>query len=233
MEQTTPPYFLAKHAHLCLAADAVVILDVAAGTYLALDRRMAASLGGFIAGWPVPADGSPAPAVLRSLVDRRLVTQDPALGKPARCPRLELPRHWVREGEPRGRPAITVRNLRTFLASVACAACSKKFLRFEQTVARARSRTGARQQDGVDVERLASLVRIFDWLRPIAFRKTDECFLYCLAMREFLSRHGIVPSWVFAVRTDPFVAHCWLQQGDLVLTDIPFNLRRMVPILVL
>lgn len=89
------------------------------------------------------------------------------------------------------------------------------------------------QGSQADVGKLASLVRVFDWLRPLAFKKTNECFLYCLALSEFLSKYGIFPSWVFAVRADPFVAHCWLQYDDQVLTDIPFNLRRMVPILVL
>ncbi|WP_234455790.1 lasso peptide biosynthesis B2 protein [Stenotrophomonas sp. S41] len=106
-------------------------------------------------------------------------------------------------------------------------------LPFSHTVSAARRRGQASMSGKVDLQQLALLVRMFDWLRPIAFKKTDECFLYCLAMREFLSLYGIVPAWVFAVRTQPFAAHCWLQHGDLVLTDIPFNLRRMTPILVL
>jgi hypothetical protein len=54
-----------------------------------------------------------------------------------------------------------------------------------------------------------------------------------MALNEFLSKYDFYPTWVFAVRARPFAAHCWLQHGDQALTDIPFNLRQMVPILVL
>lgn len=235
MEQGAAPYFLSKQAHVCVTGDAMVILDQAKGTYLSIDRRGAASLGDLILDWPLPPDGQRIPTLLQSLIDRQLITQDPRQGKSAACPRVALPRHWVREGEPRGCPQITARDVRRFIASVAHAACSRAILPFSATVSMARSNADTDTGRGrpASIDELAFLVRVFDWLRPVAFRKTDECFLYCLAMRRFLSRYGIVPAWVFAVRTQPFAAHCWLQHGDHVLTDIPFNLRRMVPILVL
>ncbi|MGF6416913.1 hypothetical protein ABH900_000374 [Stenotrophomonas sp. AN71] len=233
MEQHAAPYFLSRQAHVCVTGDAMVILDQASGRYLSIDRRGAAGLGGLVLDWPLAPEGAPPPRMLQSLLDRRLITRDPQRGKSAASPVIELPRYWVREGEPRGCPQITAADVGRFLASVAHAACSRTFLPFRYTVA-AESRRGQVSAPGaVDSEELAFRVRVFDWLRPIAFRKTDECFLYCLAMREFLSWYGIVPAWVFAVRTQPFAAHCWLQHGDQVLTDIPFNLRRMVPILVL
>lgn len=233
MEQAAAQYFLSKQAHVCVAGDTMVILDQATGSYLSIDRRGAASLGGLVLDWPLPSDGQRMPKVLQSLVDRQLITQDPRRGKSAACPDIELPRYWVREGEPRGCPQITARDVCRFMASFAYAACSRTFLPFSYIVFKARKRADASKIRAVDIQELAFIVRVFDWLRPLAFRKTAECFLYCLAMRAFLSKYGIVPTWVFAVRTRPFAAHCWLQHGDQVLTDIPFNLRRMVPILVL
>lgn len=233
MEQGAAPYFLSKQAHVCVTGDAMVILDQGTGKYLSIDRRGAASLGGLVLDWPLPPDGRRMPKLLQSLIDRQLITRDPRQGKSAASPSLELPRHWVREGEPRGCPKITARDVGRFMASAAHAACSRAVLPFSATVSSARRRADISQGSAAGLQELAFLVRVFDWLRPVAFRKTDECFLYCLAMREFLSKYGIVPAWVFAVRTQPFAAHCWLQHGDHVLTDIPFNLRRMVPILVL
>ncbi|PPT84629.1 hypothetical protein XthCFBP4691_16450 [Xanthomonas theicola] len=233
MESMAPPYFLSRQAYVCVANDVVFILDLTTGKYLSLDKGKAAGLGASIMGWPVESDGRAAPTVLRSLIDRGLVTNDPDSGKSATPSAIELPTHWIRESEPRGCPDIGVRELRRFMASVAYAALSKKFSPLKYTVARTHERKQAVQGSQADVGKLASLVRVFDWLRPLAFKKTNECFLYCLALSEFLSKYGIFPSWVFAVRADPFVAHCWLQYDDQVLTDIPFNLRRMVPILVL
>ncbi|MDT3499503.1 lasso peptide biosynthesis B2 protein [Stenotrophomonas maltophilia] len=233
MGQPAARYFLSKQAHVCVTGDAMVILDQATGKYLSLDRHRAASLGGLVLDWPLPADGRQMPDLLRSLLQRGLITDDPRRGKAATSASIALPRHWIREGEPRGCPRITARDVRRFMAACMRAGCSRTFLPFSHTVSSARRRAQASQRRDASVQELASRVRVFDWLRPLAFRKTDECFLYCLAMREFLSRHGIVADWVFAVRTRPFAAHCWLQHGDQVLTDIPFNLRRMVPILVL
>lgn len=233
MESAAPPYFLSKQAHVCVASDAMVLLDLVTGKYLSIDKRVAASLGSLVLDWPLQAAGSQVPTVLQSLLDRQLLTSDPELGKSAVCAVVDLPRHWIREGGARGCPDITARDTYRFMASVAYAGCSKTFLPFSHTVSRARKRSEAVKGRQVSLDQLESLVRVFDWLRPMGFKKSDECFLYCLSMREFLSRYGIVPSWVFAVRTGPFTAHCWLQYGDHVLTDIPFNLRRMVPILVL
>lgn len=233
MEQAAPPYFLSRHAHICVANDAMVFLDLVTGKYLSIDRRIAASLGSLVLDWPLQSDPNRMPALLQSLVDRHLLTRDPRLGKSAACAVVELPRHWIREGGTRGCPDITARDIYRFMASVAYAGYSRTFLPFSHTASRARKRSEASKGSEVNIEQLASLVRVFDWLRPMGFKKSDECFLYCLAMREFLSKYGIVPSWVFGVRTGPFAAHCWLQCGDQVLTDIPFNLRRMVPILVL
>lgn len=233
MEQGAAPYFLSRQAHVCVTGDAMVILDQATGKYLSLDRCDAASLGDLVLDWPLPPDGQRRPKLLQSLLDRQLITRNPLQGKSAASPRIALPREWVREGEPRGCPQITARYVRRFIASVAYAACSRAFVPFNATVSSARRSADAARGRPASIHEVAFLVRVFDWLRPVAFRKTDECFLYCMAMRQFLSKYGIVPDWVFAVRTQPFAAHCWLQHGDHVLTDIPFNLRRMVPILVL
>ncbi|WP_434989716.1 lasso peptide biosynthesis B2 protein [Xanthomonas melonis] len=233
MMEPSPPYLLSRHAHLCVAGGVVVLLDVATGTYLSIGKQQAATLGRHVLGWPMQAADPAIPPILQTLLDRGLITRDPRQGKPAMTPALALPGRWMREGEPRGRPRITPRDLRRFAVAVAVAAIGKKCAPLSVIVARARRRAARRPAQPPAVHQLASLVRIFDWLRPLAFKKTDECFLYCFALSEFLASYGFFPSWVFAVRTAPFAAHCWLQHDDYVLTDIPFNLRRMVPILVL
>lgn len=235
MRETQPSllYLLSGHVHVCVAGGVVVLLDVDTGKYLSIGKRQAVMLASHILDWPVQADSQDIPAILQLLIDRRLITRDPTLGKPAKSTTIALPTRWMREGEHRGKPDIRLCDVRRFAVSVAFAACGKKFVPFKSIVARAQRRASRKRQEQKQLDQLALLVRMFDWLRPLAFRKTDECFLYCFALSEFLSKYGFFPSWVFAVRTAPFTAHCWLQDGDYVLTDIPFNLRRMVPILVL
>jgi hypothetical protein len=228
-----PPYLLSKQAHVCIANDTVVILDSLTGRYLSIDKDKAAGLGSLILSWPIEPNNCVAPRLLQSLIDRRLITKDPQLGKPATPSTVQLPTHWLRDGQPRGCPDIRASDLGRFSISVAYALYSKRFLPFRHTLSRVHRRKQAAQDRRIDTGELAALVRVFDWLRPLGFKKTNECFLYCLALNEYLSKYDIHPTWVFAVRARPFAAHCWLQHGDQALTDIPFNLRQMVPILVL
>lgn len=228
-----PPYFLSKQAHVCIAGDTMFILDEANGKYLAIDKEQAASFAPFISDWPIKSKSCNAPTLLQSLLDRRLITTDPKLGKSATPSTIQLPATWLRDGQPRGRPQIKAKDFCRFLISVSYALYSKKCLPFRRIVSMVQKSKPSMQERQVETEALASLVSVFDWLRPLAFKKTNECFLYCLALNEFLSKYSIYPTWIFAVQEQPFAAHCWLQYGDQALTDIPFNLRRMVPILVL
>jgi hypothetical protein len=230
----SPPYLLSNRAHVCVAYDAVFILDSKNGKYLSIAADKAAGLSSFILDWPIEPRDRPAAPLLQSLIDRCLVTSDPALGKPATPPSIKLPNYWLCEGQPRGWPDISVTDFCKFSMAIAYALFSKKFLPFKHTLARMEKRKRANKGDNIDPQQLASLVRKFDWLRPLGFKKKDECFLYCLALSEFLAKYNIYPNWIFEIRSaQPFEAHCWLQYGDQALTDLPFRLRRMVPILVL
>jgi len=59
-----------------------------------------------------------------------------------------------------------------------------------------------------------------------------ECLQRTFLVRCVLARRGIHPDWVFGVRTWPFVAHCWLQIGDLVIADTLDRVNRYTPIMV-
>lgn len=227
------PYFLSKQAHVCIAGGTMFILDEVHGKYLAIEKTQAASFEPFIVDWPIKATNGNAPIFPRALLERRLITHDPTLGKPATPPTIQLPNVWLRDGQTRGRPRIEAKDVYRFASSVSYALYSKKRLPFKSIVSMVQKRKPSTAQRQVEPKVLAFLVRVFDWLRPFSFKKTDECFLYCLALNDFLAKYNIHPTWIFAVQEQPFTAHCWLQYGDQALTDIPFNLRRMVPILVL
>jgi hypothetical protein len=52
-------------------------------------------------------------------------------------------------------------------------------------------------------------------------------------LREWLDKAGLRPALVFAVRLDPFAAHCWLQHDELVLNDAVDRVGAFTPVLVL
>jgi hypothetical protein len=59
-----------------------------------------------------------------------------------------------------------------------------------------------------------------------------KCLIRSFILLRHLRRHGLDARWVFAVRTWPFQAHCWLQAGATVLDDARERLAPYHPILV-
>lgn len=72
----------------------------------------------------------------------------------------------------------------------------------------------------------------FRWARRYVPIDT-VCLLDSLAMLRFLSKRGVRANMVFAVASDPFSAHCWIQAGDIVLSDTLGNAKAHTPIWVL
>jgi hypothetical protein len=69
-------------------------------------------------------------------------------------------------------------------------------------------------------------------LRIFLFSHRDRCLHDSLALLEFLARYDIFPDWAFGVRARPFVAHCWVQHGDIVFNDTVEHVAGYTPIMV-
>jgi len=81
-----------------------------------------------------------------------------------------------------------------------------------------------------ETERIVRTAILFDRQSPwIPFQ--GDCLYRCLMLRRILQRQGLSAHWVFGVRTWPFYAHCWLQAGELALTDHAERLAGYSPIL--
>jgi hypothetical protein len=82
-----------------------------------------------------------------------------------------------------------------------------------------------------DAERAIELVGVFRRLRPHTFAARDQCLFHALALVRFLSAYDIYPTWVIGVRTKPWAAHSWVQQGTLLLDANPEQVCDYSPIL--
>lgn len=60
----------------------------------------------------------------------------------------------------------------------------------------------------------------------------DDCLFRSFWLKAFLRRRGCDVSWVFGVRTYPFLAHCWLQSGSVALDDHFQRLTGYTPIMI-
>jgi hypothetical protein len=81
-----------------------------------------------------------------------------------------------------------------------------------------------------DHEALGDLVATFHRLRPLYARKY-LCLYDSLALVEFLAHYHYFPHWVFGVKTEPFGAHCWVQEGNSVLNDTVEFVQGYTPIM--
>lgn len=77
---------------------------------------------------------------------------------------------------------------------------------------------------------LASIASAFD--RTALFATThDQCLPRSLALALYLAHRGIAPELVFAVKLQPFKAHCWVECGDRLVNDRLDTVRNFTPIL--
>jgi hypothetical protein len=117
---------------------------------------------------------------------------------------------------------------------LACATADRRLRRqtFEsiskEVEARRVERSGRRPSD--DAQTVRYLVATFNGLR-LWYPRAYLCLFDSLALLEFLAGHDIYPRWTFGVTADPFQAHCWLQDGPIVLNDVLSRVSGFTPIM--
>lgn len=80
------------------------------------------------------------------------------------------------------------------------------------------------------LERQAAVFHQLSPWAPVAGDCVFRCFMLLRALQA-KERAGV--HWVFGVRTWPFYAHCWVQQGEVSLTDYAEPLVAFTPIFAL
>jgi hypothetical protein len=116
--------------------------------------------------------------------------------------------------------------LLTFAARIVLRARPLKSVLDRIATRRARTRSPA-NGPGLDAlaQQFARLRRLLPF-RPL-------CLPDSIAFLWFVMRRGHAPRLVFGVEAFPFTAHCWAQDGNIVLTDALDHASRFRPILVI
>jgi Transglutaminase-like superfamily len=235
------PYLLAPHVYPCVSGQHVVLMDLERDKYVAV--APADRLAAWVRGWPVVsphAADSPddADAGARTLVSQMLahgmLVSDPHIGKPAVPVSAARAARSVVEFDLDERARTGTALLWRFGRSYLQAQLSLKLRPIQAIVETVRKRKTVRAGSGLrdtDPARLRALVGTFTRLRPLFYTLRSACLLDSLTLVHFLGAEGIHPDWVFGVKTEPFDAHCWVQQGEVVLNDAPDRVRQYSPIL--
>ncbi|MDY6948789.1 MAG: lasso peptide biosynthesis B2 protein [Pseudomonadota bacterium] len=234
-----PAYFLSKHAFGCLSGSSVVLLDLKADRYLALEASRACSLDGLVAGWPALATELPVPApetgvrIAASMLKRGLLTSEPAHGKVFKSPSVTAPVDSAIDAADQAEMPLRLQHVRAFAACLTTARFNLRFRSMEWIVDDVRRRRArARRRAGPQELAIRQLALLFDRLRAFTYNARDACLFDSLAMLYFMLREGCQPQWVIGVRSSPsFMAHSWIQHGATVLNDSIDHVSVYTPIM--
>ncbi len=237
-------YHLPIHVHYAVVEDAVIFMDLRSDQYSLLTgekaQLFATSFGPASQARervllidPSASDESARAryALVTELLNCNLLIRG---SEPTPTNRAKLP-------PPRGdflavgdaRPArMRLRDVRRFFTACLASAWRLRYTTVEDTVGAVerRRRTG-RPDHPRDLSELHRLVAVFRRLRPL-FPKDALCLFDSLALLEFLAPYGYCPHWVFAVKLNPWSAHCWAQYADICLNEDAERARQYTVILV-
>ncbi len=238
---TIPSYLLAEQVFSCVADDRIVFLDLRRNKYLCLSQHNTQAalraLSDIIEPEQNPglnaqtSDDEKADQVLRSLIDGGLLSQTDIKPKNGDSSSIRLPETVLRPKTKSTTTTLRPLHWTRFLRASFTASWKLRRYSMQRTVNSVEQRKARRYSSRHrDRYTLRDLVSIFDGLRPYYVRKY-LCLFDSLALVEFLALYRFYPTWVFGVRTEPFNAHCWVQDESYVLNDSLETVRTYTPIM--
>lgn len=215
-------YHQPPHVSFGFLGDRAVVLDLAADRYFLLAAPEASAL----AAMGSASAKAPQPDALDALVRRRLLgsgtgaTIAPVVRVPLRLSAIELPATGG------GVPVLEVARLR------ASAGLHLRLFGLKRTLARWRmlSRPYDRQHCPETEDADAILIAQGFADARVLLPAKQLCIPDSLALARTLWRRGIDADVYFGVRLAPFMAHAWVQRGDLLLSDTLNTVGEYTPV---
>lgn len=232
-------YLLPSHAFACLTGGHCMFLDLRRDGYFSVPRQAMEELIPWIQNWrSIPYDkpastsrlSDTAQAMASELVAAGMLTEartaPPEMARNAYPADGDLDSMTLSAPDPGFR-----RSIWSAASALLYADLALRMLPIAQIVTAVCKRKRSRSVAGpVDFNRTAHLTMDFLHYRPL-FPRNYLCLFDSLALIRFLSRFDLYPDWVFGVREAPFTAHCWVQDGAVVLNDHLENVDLYTPIM--
>ena len=232
-------YELAPYVSACITGRRCIFLDLKRDRYLAVTTARMHRLAPMLTGWHAEADdadflGAHADApteIAKELLQAGLLRRSARLAKPP----PPLPASATCELEYPTRPPIARRRSKhSLLALVALLRADLDLRRTPLWRIADRIRAGKERPtpDFSDPPpwEVESITSAFLAVRPW-YPRNYLCLYDSLALMLFLGSCRIRADWLFGVREDPFLAHCWVQNNSTVLNDHLDRIRHFVPIM--
>ncbi len=232
-------YRLPRHVFLGVQTRFCVFLDAAHDRYLAVKYDEFAALGPWLEGWIGPNAGcdsraSPSPQSRQFAADlcrRGILTTAKGEGKPVLTEKIITATKGATADYHRVSAPGWLRHGVRFLLATARTRQQFKTGSFE-SIMRDMSACRARSADSshVDLQHERYLVSIFEVCRAF-YSRPFVCLFDSVCLFNFLAQYSFYPRLVFGVMSEPFRAHCWLQEGEAALNDSVERVRAYAPIM--
>jgi hypothetical protein len=215
--------------HFALVGDRTIFVDVSADRYFGLPSSLDHAFHRFLD--PTPLSGTEENA-LQPLIDRRLLVrreQMAAIASPQllRSPTGDL---WSSRPTPVRVTMIGLALWSEMAVSLAYGGLSLRAI--EVRLRRWRNKSRQNPSLTADMATYEELAIAFHRTAYL-FRPADRCLIKALAFLFACKSRQLFPSLVVGVRTNPFTAHCWVQEGPVVVNDELERVMIFTPILVL
>ena len=210
----------------CVVGDSAIFLDVASGRYLAIAQNHAAAFQRWCAGEPLSQQDL---AVLGRLERQGILVGSDQSVPPGRSSveALDMPETILDTGD--DRPTIAM--VATALAGrLLWAWRARRWSIARLTRWLERNHISNAVGGSADLSRLKRVVRSFQ-IADLVLGSHDLCLPRSLALAAACRKRGLPTTLVIAVRPVPFAAHCWVQQGPVILNDHPDRAQLFTPIL--
>jgi transglutaminase superfamily protein len=240
LNTTAARFRLAPFVYCCRTSDgSVVLLDLRHDRYFGVTRRDDVLLADTVREWPALPDNirthdcataAELERILGTLLEQQVLVPEETRDVRLASRTLDLMQDLVSIGD-EIRPATAIRphHVWNFLVAHAIARRWLKrrpLLRIAQDIRDARL-----QYEDFDLERASALVAAFRRLRPYLFAAKGQCLLHALTLVLFLRRYDVSTTWAFGVKTAPWDAHSWVQEGPYLLDTNPEKVCEYTPIL--
>lgn len=240
-------YHLPSHVYACRINDGVVFLDARHDRYFGLGGAKIKALADFVLNRPlgdkIQQEGALSqtlPAGLQdvadSLIQRGLLRRssggsDPDEDRNDRG--LSLPPPAMDSPRTQAEVYRSPRVMDVIHFALACLKARLALRRWSlQTIAKHVTSARDTNHPSNCITATVELTEIFRKLRSLTFSEKNRCLFSALSLVYFLQRYGHFPYFVIGVKTGPFGAHSWLQQGETVLDGDPGAVGQFVPILI-
>jgi hypothetical protein len=230
-------YFFSQHVYFRPTRTGGVLLDLDADQYISLTPRQVTAVRHLVHGLSCESgDGTSSRSrddelIVSAMAERRWLTQDARYANPAIAPVISTPRHSLSERwEPS--PGRATSFLWPLLRAYFQTCVSLRVFGLRRTVL-ALSRRRPAPAPGQPVQSCTPHVAAFLHLRTYIYTERDACLLDSITLTRYLFSFGFAPMLIFGIRDDPFEAHAWVQDGDVVLNSSTQYAGSFSPILVI